>query len=180
MEVRGVWSGVDSSSSFSLHRLHRHGGPGVRVSQSWLGRHDSTFRPNPHAVVGYDGDGKRKVIERERDMRKRAGERESVKGYCWDVQASPDALVPYNIPIPLQQKDAAFLRERNPDFSLETQYLHHTNRRMRRESDTDLEYNSFFLSCSAILMFLSLSLLSQNEVFQGPSHWQIKKTYPIL
>lgn len=51
-----------------------------------------------------------------------------MKLYCQDVQASPDALVPYNIPIPAQQTDAAILRERNPDFSLETQYLHHTNR----------------------------------------------------
>lgn len=99
-----------------------------------------------------------------------------MKLYCQDVQASPDALVPYNIPIPAQQTDAAILRERNPDFSLETQYLHHTNRvRILGgggwggvESDTHQEYGSFFLSCSAILMFVSLSLLSQNEVFQGP------------
>lgn len=115
-----------------------------------------------------------KLIERE-TQRNRAGERESVKWYCWDVQASPDALVPYNIPIPLQQTDAAILGERNPDFSLETQYLHHTNRRIWRECDTGLEYGSFFLSCSATLMFLSLSLLSQNEVFQGQAIDRLRK-----
>lgn len=46
-------------------------------------RHNSTFRPNPHlvlhTVVGYGGDGKRKVIERERERHEgREREREKV------------------------------------------------------------------------------------------------------
>lgn len=85
-----------------------------------------------------------------------------------------------------------FSAECNPDFSLETQYLHHTNRRIWRECDTHSEYGSFFLSLSAtltlfsaplpllLIFFLSLSLLSQNEVFQGGSQGQIKETHPIL
>lgn len=35
----------------SLRRLYFHGGPSVRGRPSWLGRHDSTFRPNPHLFL---------------------------------------------------------------------------------------------------------------------------------
>lgn len=38
-------------SFLSLHRLYFHGGPNIRGRQSWLGRHDSTFRPNPHLFL---------------------------------------------------------------------------------------------------------------------------------
>ena len=54
MEVRGVWAGVDLAffSPCLFVDCIFHGGPSVRGSrQSWLGWHDSTFRPNPHVVL---------------------------------------------------------------------------------------------------------------------------------
>lgn len=55
-----------------------------------------------------------------------------------------------------QQADAATLRERNPDFSLETQYLHHTNRRIWE----GMRYRLY-----GIWLFL-LILLSHIDVFE--------------
>lgn len=48
------WSGFCFLVIFplsSLHRLYFHGGPSMRGRQSWLGRHDSTLRPNPHLFL---------------------------------------------------------------------------------------------------------------------------------
>lgn len=94
MEVRGVWSGVHFVFLLfffppllfsSLHRLYFHGGPSKRGRQSWLGRRDSTFRPNPHlflhTVVVMMEMVSEKLIEGERDIEGKERWREKV----WSV-----------------------------------------------------------------------------------------------
>lgn len=139
---------------------------------AWPGWHDWRFEPNPSALFW--------LWWRWRDLlsvcvcvREREGQ--SVKWYCWDVRASPDALVPYNIPIPFLQTDAAIQGECNPDFSLQTQYLHHTNGQWGGMDG--MWYGPgiwpFLLIPLSHIDVWAFHCSAKNEVFQSCSHWQI-------
>lgn len=97
---------------FLLPSLFSMVDPGWAAGSHGWGRHDCMFRANPnlflYTVVVMMEMEKRKHFEGWTE----GGER-WVKVWSRiveDVQASPDALVPYNVPIPLQQTDAAIQR----------------------------------------------------------------------
>lgn len=191
MEVRGVWSGLNfllvpppsPLPPLSLHRLYFHGGPIVISRQSWLSRHDCMFRPNPNlflhtVMVVMEMESGKLIWEGEGDIERWRGR----EGKVWSriVEMSrPVRMHWFRITFlfHLNETDGAILWERNPDFSLETQYLHHTNRG-DMEGKVIQNGNMALSSYPAQPYWCvwAFHCSAKNEVFQGRSHWQITKT----
>lgn len=168
MEVRGVWSGecFFLLPLFTLFPWWTSGG-----SATWL-----RLGPNPHlhtVVLGCDGDGERDTYW-ERDTE------EVWRRIVEMSKASPDALVPYNIPIPLLTEGCCN-SEGTQSWFLAWDPISAPYKIGGYGGNAIQTWNMALSSYPAqpYWCFLSLSLLSQNEVFQGRSYWQIKKTYPI-